>query len=62
VIGNKIPFGLIYGDKASGACGAASILRALWPTPGSSTSRQLNCQPRVWAKVFAALNTFTPRW
>jgi hypothetical protein len=51
----------VQGDKASDACGAASILRALCPTPGSSTSRQLKRQPRSCAKLFAALYTFTPR-
>jgi len=51
----------VQGDKASAACGAASILRASCPTPGNSTSRQLNGQPRVCARVFAALNTLAPR-
>jgi len=52
----------VQGDKASAACGAASILRALCPTPGSSISRQFNGQPCVCATVFAASNTLRPRW
>jgi hypothetical protein len=52
----------VQGDNASKACGAENILRALCPTPGSSTSRQLNVQPRACARVFAALNVFNPRW
>ena len=73
-IGGRGPRGLVPPEAAidcgnagtvlrtADACGAASILRALCPTPGSSTSRQLKRQPRSCAKVFAALNTFTPRW
>src|SRR5262249_56979413 len=49
----------VQGDNASDACGAENILRALCPTPGSSTKRQLNFQPRACASVFAALNTYS---
>jgi hypothetical protein len=47
--------GRLQGASASDACGAENIFGALCPTPGNSTSRQLNAQPRSCASVHAAL-------
>src|SRR5262249_28808935 len=42
------------GASASSACRDENIFAALCPTPGSSTSRQFNCQARACAPAFDA--------
>src|SRR5262249_23888590 len=49
------------GRNASTASRAENILPALWPTPGSSTSRQLKVQPCCRARDCAAAKALRPR-